>query len=47
MRATIIADASVNERLRIGGWATWIKVDGIEAAMASGVFRVEVGNPAA
>ena len=44
MRATIIADASVNERLRIGGWATWIKVDGIEAAMASGVFRVEVDN---
>lgn len=42
IRATIIADASVNENLRIGGWAAWIKVDGLEAALCSGAFKVEV-----
>lgn len=41
-RATIITDASVNETLRIGGWAAWIKVDGLEAALCSGAFKVEV-----
>ena len=41
-RATLIADASVSRRSRVGGWAAWIKTGPAPGRIYSGAFKVPV-----
>ena len=42
MKATVITDASYCAQVKVGGWAAWVRVDGVpEAIKHSGGFKTE------
>lgn len=43
-RITIYTDASFDQSLEVGGWASWIKTEGCENILCGGIIKSRISN---